>query len=73
MAYARHGEPEAFLHKLEEGADELGGTEVLLEPACGSMWSYASDAHITPSSLQAALAAEAYILFYERVKVRKLE
>ena len=58
VAYVRHGSPEPFHHG-----------DSTLSPPCGQTWSLISDSSVSESSLAAALAAEAYILFYERVVV----
>lgn len=58
VAYVRHGELRPYTHP------ETGEP---LEPPCGAAWAHCSDSHVTPSSAGAALASEAYLLFYERV------
>lgn len=56
IAHVRYGEPKPFHY---DG--------VRLAPDAGACWAGVSDGSVTPSTLASALAAEAYILFYERV------
>jgi ubiquitin C-terminal hydrolase len=58
VAYVRYGEPQTFVRPA---------TGEVLEPPCGSLWAYCSDSHVEQATVEAALAADAYILFYERV------
>jgi len=57
VAYVRHGAPAPF---------RFGGAGGELRPPCGGLWSLASDKSVAPTTLADVLAAEAYLLFYER-------
>jgi ubiquitin carboxyl-terminal hydrolase 16/45 len=58
IAYVRHGAPAPFRH---------GKAGVLLQPSCGEAWALASDKSVQPATLADVLAAEAYLIVYERV------
>ena len=61
VAYVRHGAPAPF--RFGAGGGEL-------RPPCGKEWALASDKSVMPTTLADVLAAEAYLLFYERVHER---
>jgi ubiquitin carboxyl-terminal hydrolase 16/45 len=59
IAHVRAGNATEFVH---------AATGLRLLPDCGTDWYHISDSHAGGGSLAGALAAQAYLLFYERVR-----